>query len=71
MRWLIDEVNTSNEFLQVRDPASNFVAVVSEDGSLHLNEGKSYFKIKNLEEFIERLQELKEYAKKHFGEWPK
>jgi hypothetical protein len=69
--WIINEENTIEKWLELRDSESRHVAIIRQDGSVHLGNGNEYFKIDNLQDMIERLQDLTQHAKNYFGEWPK
>ena len=80
--WEVVEEKTKEHWLEVKDPEGWYYAIVRFDGCIHFNrcynEPESfndsmtnYLHICDIDEIINRLQELKKAALKHFGEnWP-
>lgn len=80
--WEIDKEKTEDHWLEVNDPKGWYHAVVKWDGCVHLNRLHNvplpitnkhpqlvdYIHFCNLDEEIERLQNLRDKAKEFFGE---
>lgn len=78
--WQIDKKKTKDHWLEIEDPEKCYDAVVKWDGCINLYkrypdelEGDpDYVHICDLDDFINRLLELKRIALQHFGEdWPR
>ena len=84
--WEVVKDKTKPYWLELADPEGWWTAVVKWDGCIHLNhyyntpfsdtdrkkeDGEDYTHICDLDDYIERLQELKAHALEHFGGWPR
>lgn len=85
--WEIDKEKTKDHWLELKDPEGWWSAIVKWDGCIHLNRyynepwggtsatekeiNTDYIHICDLDGFIKIMEELRDKAKGHFGEWPR
>ena len=83
--WKVNQEKTEDSWLEVEDPEGWYKAVVKWDGCVHLNRffnlpftqggnDSDYLHVCDLNDFIDRLTELRDLARQHFektgDEWP-
>lgn len=67
--WEVVKEKTKDHWLELQD--GDYKASVKWDGCIHFSDEGEYIHICDLEDFIKRLEELRDLAKTHFGpKWP-